>query len=212
MAGSELPIFELPLVLLPGERLPLHIFEERYKQMVGRSLEHGLPFGILLRDDDGARATGCTAIVDEVIEQSDDGSSDILVIGETPFQVLDRYEAADWPAAEVELVSSEDELPPADQESATSARKSFAELAELATGDWPDPDELAETTAYEIAARVELPDATKQRLLESRDEDERMQLLANALGALRSAVDRAELIADRARSNGRVRFGSASAG
>ena len=52
--GVELPIFELPLVLLPGELLPLHIFEERYKRMIGRALDDGEPFGIVFRDDEGA--------------------------------------------------------------------------------------------------------------------------------------------------------------
>ena len=67
--GSQLPIFELPLVLLPGERLPLHIFEERYKRMIRACLETGEPFGVLLRDSDGARSLGCMARVTEVIEQ-----------------------------------------------------------------------------------------------------------------------------------------------
>jgi hypothetical protein len=69
MAGLELPIFELPLVLLPGEQVPLHIFEERYKRMVGTSLELGEPFGVVLRDDEGARSVGCTAIIDDVTER-----------------------------------------------------------------------------------------------------------------------------------------------
>jgi Lon protease-like protein len=58
MAGLELPIFELPLVLLPGEKVPLHIFEDRYKRMVGRVIEEGEPFGIVLRDYEGARSFG----------------------------------------------------------------------------------------------------------------------------------------------------------
>ena len=50
----ELPIFELPLVLLPGELLPLHIFEERYKRMIDHCLEQGEPFGVVFRDSEGA--------------------------------------------------------------------------------------------------------------------------------------------------------------
>ena len=76
MAGLELPIFELPLVLLPGEQVPLHIFEDRYKRMVGTALEQGEPFGIVLRDDDGARSVGCTARIDDVLERFDDGADE----------------------------------------------------------------------------------------------------------------------------------------
>ena len=108
MAGLELPIFELPLVLLPGEQVPLHIFEERYKRMVGTALEQGEPFGIVLRDDEGARSVGCTARVDDVVERFDDGRMNIVVSGEAPFKVLDRFESPEYPAGEVELISVPD--------------------------------------------------------------------------------------------------------
>ena len=204
MAGLELPIFELPLVLLPGEKVPLHIFEDRYKRMVGTAIEHEEPFGIVLRDDEGARSVGCTARIDEV-ERLDDGRMNIVVSGESPFKVLDRFESPEFPSGEVELIP-EDDVRPADEESATAAREAFAELAERATGERPDPGELDSASAYAIAARIELPPETKQRLLEMRDEDERMALLANALGAVGRALERAEEAAERASSNGKVHF------
>ena len=201
-----MPIFELPLVLLPGERIPLHIFEERYKAMVGRSLEEGEPFGIVLRDDDGARSIGCTARVDDVLERFDDGRMNIVVSGEAAFKVLDRFEADDYPAGEVELIDEEEEQP-VDEGSAASAREAFAELAERATGERPEPEELEGATAYAIAARIELPVDTKQTLLEMRSEDERWELLGNALGAVEKALERAEEAADRASGNGKVHLG-----
>jgi Lon protease-like protein len=204
MAGLELPIFELPLVLLPGERVPLHIFEDRYKRMVGTAIEQEEPFGIVLRDDDGARSIGCTARIDEV-ERLDDGRMNIVVSGEAPFKVLDRFESPEFPAGEVELIG-EDEAAAADESAAGAAREAFAELAERATGERPDAEELDSASAYAIAARIELPADTKQRLLEMRDEDERMGLLANALGAVGRALERAEEAAERASSNGKVHF------
>jgi Lon protease-like protein len=205
MAGRELPIFELPLVLLPGEHLPLHIFEDRYKRMVGTALEQDEPFGIVLRDDEGARSIGCTARIDDVLERFDDGRMNIVVSGEAPFKVLDRFESSEYPAGEVELIPDE-EVPPIDEASASAAREAFAELAERATGERPDPSELDHASAYAIAARIELPPETKQQLLEMRDEDERMALLANALGAVGKALERAEEAAERASGNGKVQF------
>ena len=204
MAGLELPIFELPLVLLPGEKVPLHIFEDRYKRMVGSALEQEEPFGIVLRDDEGARSIGCTARIDEV-ERFDDGRMNIVVSGEAPFKVLDRFESPEFPAGEVELIADE-EVPPVDEDSANAAREAFADLAERATGERPEPEELDSATAYAIASRIELPAETKQQLLEMRDEDERMELLANALGAVGKALERAEEAAERASSNGKVHF------
>ncbi|HEY1238854.1 MAG TPA: LON peptidase substrate-binding domain-containing protein [Solirubrobacterales bacterium] len=206
MAGLELPIFELPLVLLPGEQVPLHIFEERYKRMVGTAMEQGEPFGIVLRDDEGARSVGCTARVDDVLERFDDGRMNIVVSGEAPFKVLDRFESPEYPSGEVELIAEEDVPPPIDEEAASAAREAFAELAERATGERPEPEELDGASAYAIAARIELPADTKQRLLETRDEDERMTLLANALGAVGKALERAEEAAERASGNGKVKF------
>ena len=205
MAGRELPIFELPLVLLPGEQVPLHIFEERYKRMVGTALEQGEPFGIVLRDDEGARSIGCTARIDDVLERFEDGRMNIVVSGEEPFKVIDRFESPDYPTGEVELIPDED-IPPIDEASASAAREAFAELAERATGERPEPAELDGASAYAIAARIELPPETKQQLLEMRDEDDRMALLANALGAVGKALERAEEAAERASSNGKVRF------
>ncbi len=85
MAETELPLFELPLVLLPGELLPLHIFEERYKAMVAHSLERDEPFGIVFTDEDsGAADVGCTAAVADVLERFDDGRLNIVVAGGIP--------------------------------------------------------------------------------------------------------------------------------
>jgi Lon protease-like protein len=205
MAGLELPIFELPLVLLPGEQVPLHIFEERYKRMVGKALDQGEPFGVVLRDDEGARSVGCTARVDDVLERFDDGRMNVVVSGEAPFKVLDRFESLEYPAGEVELIPDQ-EIPAVDEESASAAREAFAELAEKATGERPDDDELSGASAYALASRIELPADTKQQLLEMRDEDDRMVLLANALGAVGKALERAEEAAERASGNGKVHF------
>src|SRR5262249_14841654 len=150
MAGLELPIFELPLVLLPGEQVPLHIFEERYKRMVGNALDQGEPFGVVLRDDEGARSIGCTARIDDVLERFADGRTNILVSGEAPFKVLDRFESPEYPTGEVELIPDRD-IPPVDEESASAAREAFAELAERATGERPDQGELDDASAYSIA-------------------------------------------------------------
>ena len=157
----------------------------------------------MLRDDEGARSIGCTARIDDV-ERLDDGDMNIVVSGEAPFKVLDRFESPEYPAGEVELIA-EEEVPPIDEGSANAAR-GLAALAERATGERPEAEELDDASAYAIASRIELPPETKQRLLEMRDEDERMGLLANALNAVERALDRAEEAAERASGNGKVHF------
>ncbi len=203
--GVELPIFELPMVILPGELLPLHIFEERYQRMIGHCLEASEPFGIVFRDDEGtAHRIGCTARVTEVLERFDDGRMNIVVTGEQPFRVLERFEEPEYPAGEVEPIAAEDEPAEDDPEAADMARQAFVELVKSVAGEQPEDLDVATEDAYGIAARVELPVETKQALLEQRAESERMRMLGNALRALVAAVARSGEIAERAKMNGKV--------
>jgi Lon protease-like protein len=204
--GMELPIFELPMVILPGELLPLHIFEERYKRMIDHCLDSAEPFGIVFRDEEGtAHRIGCTARVTEVLEQFDDGRMNIVVTGEQPFRVLERFEETDYPAGEVEPIDRRAALDDEDPEAADMARQAFAELVKRVSGEQPPEDlDLDAQDSYGIAARVELPVETKQALLEQRSEPERMRMLGNALQALVAAVARSGEIAERAKMNGKV--------
>lgn len=195
---TELPIFELPLVLLPSEQVPLHIFEDRYKAMIERCLRDSEPFGIVFRDDSGARARGCAAEVAEVVERFDDGRLNIVVSGEWRFDVLERFEGESYPAATVTAV------PDADHEAATDpgpALEAFATLLAAVGGDEEQQLE-GEETAYEIAAHVELPVAFKQELLEEDAEGRRLELLGDRLAKLALQVKRARELAERARGNG----------
>ncbi len=204
--GVELPIFELPVVILPGELLPLHIFEERYKRMIGYCLENAEPFGIVFRDEEGtAHRIGCMARVTEVLERFEDGRMNVVVAGEQPFKVLERFEAGDFPAGEVEPIQAGDEPELEDDpEASTVAREAFAELVKRVSGEPPDAGELEAENSYAIAARVELPPETKQALLELRSEPDRMRVLGKTLRALLAALARAGEIAERAKMNGKV--------
>jgi Lon protease-like protein len=207
--GLELPIFELPVAILPGELLPLHIFEDRYKRMIGHCLQNAEPFGIVFRDEGGnAHRIGCMARVTEVLEQFEDGRMNVVVAGEQPFKVLERFEAGDYPAGEVEPIDASDEPEDEDPEAASMAREAFAELVKRVSGEPPDAGELETEDSYGIAARVELPAETKQALLELRSEPDRMRMLGDALRALVGALARSREIAERARMNGKVVVGS----
>jgi Lon protease-like protein len=206
--GLELPIFELPVVILPGELLPLHIFEERYKRMIGHCLDNAEPFGIVFRDEGGnAHRIGCMARVTEVVERFDDGRMNVVVAGEQPFKVLERFEAGDFPAGEVEPIEASDDPGEEDPEAASVAREAFAELVKRVSGEPPDAGELEAENSYGIAARVELPADTKQALLELRSEPDRMRMLGTALRALVTALARSREIAERAKMNGKVVVG-----
>ncbi|HEY0633428.1 MAG TPA: LON peptidase substrate-binding domain-containing protein, partial [Thermoleophilaceae bacterium] len=87
---ERFPLFPLGIVLLPSEVVPLHIFEERYKLMIGECLETGGEFGIVWLSDEGLRDVGCTARVSQVLEELEDGRMNVLVAGGRPFRLLRR--------------------------------------------------------------------------------------------------------------------------
>lgn len=195
----ELPIFELGLAIVPGEQAPLHIFERRYRLMIAHCLEREVPFGIVLRDDGGARSVGCSAEVTEVVERYEDGRLDIVVTGLDPFRVLDRFEAADWPAARIVTIAFSG--PSADCESELqSARAAFSELLEAVGARKERADAAA--AAYAIAAQVEIPPTEKQALLEAGSERDRLIALEGSLRRLLAGLAKSRELAERAKSNG----------
>ena len=82
----DFPLFPLQLVALPSELIPLHIFEERYKDMFARCLENQEEFGIVWVSDDGLRPIGCACEVVEVLETFDDGRINLVARGTRPFR------------------------------------------------------------------------------------------------------------------------------
>ena len=146
----------------------------------------------------------------EVLERFDDGRMNIVVTGEQPFRVLDRFEAGRVPGRRGRADRTEADGGRVDEDAGERrrAREAFAELVERVSGERARGRRArGATTAYAIAARVELPADTKQQLLELRSEPERMRVLGAALRALVAAVERSREVAERARMNGKVIVG-----
>src|SRR4029078_8999387 len=152
--GQEIerfPLFPLGLVLLPGELVPLHIFEERYKQMIGECLDEEREFGILWLAGAEVEDIGCAARVTRVLERFDDGRMNILAEGTTPFRMERRMGDMPYPAGDSVLL---DEEPAADDEALERARTTYADLVEEVTDSRPEPETLSEMGAYGMAATV----------------------------------------------------------
>ena len=201
---ERFPLFPLGLVLLPHELVPLHIFEERYKLMIGECLDEEREFGIVWLSDDGLKETGCSARIARVLERFEDGRLNILVQGTEPFRLLRRIEDLPYPAGDIEVLPDDGE---GDEQAADNARRRYADLVEHLTESRPEDEALAELDAYGMAATLEVEPAAKQELLELRSEPDRMRVLGAALRALVVAVDRSQEVAERARMNGKVIVG-----
>ena len=95
----DFPLFPLGLVALPSELIPLHIFEERYKTMIGRCRQEGTEFGIVWMADDGLRQIGCACEIAEVLEELDDGRINLVVRGTRPFRIEAARRSSPTPPA-----------------------------------------------------------------------------------------------------------------
>jgi len=190
-------------VLLPTERAPLHIFEERYKRMINLCLEESTEFGIVWLGEDGLAEIGCTARITELIDRMDDGRMNILVRGERPFRLVRRVDELAYPAGDIEVLDDDGN---ASEAHAEAARSIYADVVERATDERPEAADLAGMDSYGMAATVELEPALKQKLLDSRSEDERLEIVEELFEKAVERLERAEHVSEVARSNGKVRF------
>jgi Lon protease-like protein len=202
---QDFPLFPLAMVALPGELIPLHIFEERYRTMIGRCLEDESEFGIVWLSDDGLKESGCACVVDEVLERMDDGRLNVACRATRPFRIIERVEHLPYPAGTVEWLVDKDEQP--DERTLEAAREAYAELVREATDEEPEPERLVDMDAYAMAATVDFGLDAKQGLLDLRSESARLRLVARLFRAAVKRLDFIERAQARARSNGKVRFG-----
>src|SRR6188508_2449868 len=135
---DEIGLFPLGLVLLPTEQVPLHIFEPRYRELIGESLEQGVPFGIVYADDDGLRQIGTLATVTEVVERFDDGRLNVVVEGGERFKLVELTEGRTFHTGTIEPLGDLDDPPnPSEIERALAV---FARLVELTGAEVESPD------------------------------------------------------------------------
>jgi Lon protease-like protein len=198
----ELGLFPLGIVLLPTEQIPLHIFEDRYQELIVECLELESEFGLVFADEDGLREVGTRAAVMEVLDRFDDGRLNIVVEGRERFKLLELTSGRSFQTG---LVDPFDEDPdPADPEDITRALELFHRLVELTGAEIEPPLPAAPQLSFELAGRFEFAPELKQRLLQLASERERVKLLGELLTAAAAAVEREKDVAQRAASNGKV--------
>ncbi len=203
MESPHLPLFPLEVVLFPAMGLPLHIFEPRYKLMIGRCLEQSLDFGVVLARGRRLAAAGCTARIERIVRRHPDGRLDILTVGMERFRILQVFEDEPYLQAQPEFF--DDEEPSAELPEQTELIALYEQSFRLLTGARSEftPPQPELSVSMQIAAALPLELDFKQKLLESRSEAERQRWL---LARLRQWLPELEQI-DRARrkagSNGR---------
>ena len=200
----DFPLFPLGLVALPSELVPLHIFEDRYKTMIGRCLDEESEFGIVGMSEEGLRPIGCACEIAEVVERMEDGRINLIARGTRAFRIEERQDELPYPAGTIEFLDDRSEDP--DPDAAEAAHEAYAELVNEATDRTPDLTEIGEMSAYQMAATVEFGLDAKQGLLDLRSETARLRLVTRLFRAALKRLDFVNRAQARARSNGRVHF------
>jgi ATP-dependent Lon protease len=200
---EEIGLFPLGLVLLPTEQVPLHIFEPRYRELIGECLDAGEPFGLVFADDDGLRRIGTLASVVEVTDRFDDGRLNVVVEGGERFRLVELTEGRSFHTGTIEpLGDLEDPPRPAEVDRAVTV---FSRLVELTGAEVEPPDLEGGQPSFAIAARFELAPELKLELLEQTSERRRLVRLCEILETAAASVERQRAIAELAQTNGHAK-------
>ena len=183
---DNIPLFPLNIVALPRERIPLHIFEPRYKRMVKDRIKTRAPFGIVLRDDKGVKSIGCSVKIIRVLKEHPTGEYDIIVQGQRCFRIKDKVQENDklW-IGNVSYLE--------DQESATTdllekTRDQYLHIL-LKLGLNEDMERhMAKNQSFDFVELINLPNKIKQKLIETNDENQRLKIITRIFTSVMSMV------------------------
>lgn len=188
--SEKLPLFPLGMVLFPAGRVPLHIFEDRYKQMIGQCVEDGSEFCIVYGNDDAFSDIGCAARVTDVVNTFADGRMNIVVEGTDRIRVVDRHDDQAYITGTIDRVPDEGAQP--DTVLVDETRSLYVDALKLSIGWYRAPARAGEdlgVLSYAIGAALGLPPERQQTLLEQTSVAERFgllrEMLTSALGGLR---------------------------
>ncbi len=200
-AIDSLPLFPLDLVLYPDEELPLHIFEERYKELTQYCLDHDVPFGVVRTADDDLAPVGTTARIQDIVNRYADGRLDLLAQGEERFRLQEVYDEKSYYTADVTIV--EDDPEPVDLDLKERAITQHMKLLELAGRTVrPDLYDNVEKLSFVLAQNAALEEKQKQEVLERTSEADRIQYLINHFEKLIPRIEQQSDVQRRIRSNG----------
>jgi Lon protease-like protein len=202
---SDIPLFPLNVVLMPGTPLPLHIFEERYKQMVNECLESGAEFGMVLADESGTRQVGCTARIVELVQRFDDGRLVILVEGSRRFELKNVFTGKPYYVGEIEYIEDgpEEDVTPLAEQCVALLERVVEAATEGSVGIEIEPP--YRNLSFAIAGRIEFDLETRQQILELPTEKGRLERVKELLTEMADRLERERKVREIAETNGHLR-------
>jgi Lon protease-like protein len=199
--SALLPLFPLQLVVFPRIQVPLHIFEERYKEMVGESLAHNTEFGIVLAKEAGIVSSGCSVAVEKVLTRYPDGRMDILTRGARRFDILSIDQEKSYLRGEVEFFNDDDDEP-VSRELKDHAIEGYRELLDSGESKgYGDPEMDDPQLSFQLAQAIQDTDF-QCLLLRNRSEASRLRELATFLKSYVPRIKQTSRMKELAPKNG----------
>ena len=172
---DNIPLFPLNIVAVPKERIPLHIFEPRYKQMIKDSIKTGDPFGIVLKDDKGVKSFGCSVKIIRVLKEHPTGEYDIIVQGLQCFRIKEKTQENNqlWIGKVTYLEDNES----ASADLLDKTRDQYLHIL-LKLGLNEDMERhMSKSRSFDFIEFINLPNKIKQQLIETNDENQRLEII-----------------------------------
>jgi len=206
MNPARIPLFPLDIVLFPGQAIPLHIFEPRYRQMTRRCIDAQSPFGIVRSTGVSLAETGCSAMIIKVLKEYEDGRSDILAAGQNAFRLVRTHE--DQSYLEADVVYLEEDFVGIDSEVSFRLEKLCNECHRILYGEDAPPFETEGgiSLAYHVASELPVEVSVRQSLLEIRSESVRQELLVTHLSEWYPQLQKREHVRAKAGGNGHAKL------
>ncbi len=206
MSTALIPLFPLSIVLFPGQAVPLHIFEQRYREMTSYCIEKQSPFGIVFIHDGDIAQIGCSALIVKILKEYEDGRSDILITGQSAFRLVGTHEEKSYLQGDIEYF--EDELVPVEESISAHLEELFNRCHRVLYGeDAPRFDGGGRMTlAYHVASELPIDVAFRQTLLEVRSDAMRQQLLVARLTEWYPQLEKRDHVRGKATGNGHAKL------
>ena len=202
MSPTRIPLFPLSLVLFPGQAVPLHIFEPRYRVMTRQCIETRSPFGIVFVHAGNIAQTGCSALIVKTLKDYDDGRFDILTVGQNVFHLIRTHNDQAYFEADVEFL--EEDFVGIDASVSEQLEKLYEQCHGVLYDEEPPHFEAEgrSSLAYHVASELPLDVAFRQTLLELRSEAERQRRLAERLTEWYPQLQKRDRVRGKAGGNG----------
>jgi Lon protease-like protein len=206
MSTSRIPLFPLSLVLFPGQAIPLHIFESRYREMTRHCIETQSAFGLIFIREEVLARTGCTAMIVKTLKEYEDGRSDILAAGQQAFGLVHTHSEKSYLEADVEFL--DEDFTGTDSAVSEQLERLFNQCHRILYEEDAPPFETegSISLAYHVASELPVDSAFRQKLLETRSEAERQQRLLARLTAWYPQLKNRDHARSRAAGNGHAKI------